>query len=92
VQLTDQGRFSQFVAQAKQRKESGIIGSGHSVAASRIDAMDNLADGPTSSWGGSGQPPGHCSTQSLYGSVVCVRVCVCALVLCITYKISPLFF
>lgn len=52
VQLTDQGRFKQFVAQAKQRKESGIIGSGHSVAASRIDAMDNLAGWANEQLGG----------------------------------------
>ncbi|XAR59465.1 hypothetical protein NMG60_11015307 [Bertholletia excelsa] len=43
VQFTDQNRFKQFVSQSKARMESGIRGSGHRVAAARMDAKLNVA-------------------------------------------------
>ncbi|CAI5464186.1 unnamed protein product [Closterium sp. Yama58-4] len=52
VQLTDQQRFKQFVAQRKQGMESRFLGSGHSIAASRLDAMDSLAGWANEQMGG----------------------------------------
>ncbi|XP_027105923.1 presequence protease 1, chloroplastic/mitochondrial-like [Coffea arabica] len=43
VQLTDQKRFKQFVTQSKARMENRLRGSGHGIAASRMDAKLNAA-------------------------------------------------
>ncbi|CAM6087081.1 unnamed protein product [Calypogeia fissa] len=43
VQLNDSKRFKQFVSQSKSRMEGFIMGRGHSVAATRLDAKLNLA-------------------------------------------------
>ncbi|WOL19992.1 presequence protease 1, chloroplastic/mitochondrial isoform X2 [Canna indica] len=43
VQFTDQQRFKQFVSQSKARMESRLRGSGHGVAAARMDAKLNAA-------------------------------------------------
>ncbi|XP_078441624.1 presequence protease 1 [Wolffia australiana] len=43
VQFTDQKRFKQFVSQSKARMESRLRGSGHAVAATRLDAKLNAA-------------------------------------------------
>eukprot|EP00244_Chara_vulgaris_P009641 TRINITY_DN4184_c0_g2_i1.p1 TRINITY_DN4184_c0_g2~~TRINITY_DN4184_c0_g2_i1.p1 ORF type:complete len:1050 (+),score=217.40 TRINITY_DN4184_c0_g2_i1:309-3152(+) len=52
VQFDDQQRFKQFVMQAKARMESRIIGSGHGIAASRLDAKMNTAGWVTEQMGG----------------------------------------
>lgn len=43
VQLTDQKRFKQFVSQSRARMENRLRGSGHGVAAARMDAKLNTA-------------------------------------------------
>ncbi|KAL4196966.1 hypothetical protein AMTRI_Chr04g248910 [Amborella trichopoda] len=43
VQFTDQQRFKQFVCQSKARMESRLRGSGHGIAAARMDAKLNTA-------------------------------------------------
>lgn len=43
VQFTDQKRFKQFVSQSKARMENRLRGSGHGVAAARMDAKLNVA-------------------------------------------------
>ncbi|PWA44349.1 presequence protease 2 [Artemisia annua] len=43
VQFTDQKRFKQFVSQSKARMENRLRGSGHGVAAARMDAKLNSA-------------------------------------------------
>eukprot|EP00262_Sarcandra_glabra_P022378 TRINITY_DN98_c0_g2_i2.p1 TRINITY_DN98_c0_g2~~TRINITY_DN98_c0_g2_i2.p1 ORF type:complete len:968 (+),score=215.88 TRINITY_DN98_c0_g2_i2:407-3310(+) len=43
VQFTDQQRFKQFVSQSKARMESRLRGSGHGIAAARMDAKLNVA-------------------------------------------------
>ncbi|CAA0807546.1 Presequence protease 2-chloroplastic/mitochondrial [Striga hermonthica] len=43
VQLTDRKRFKQFVSQSKSRMEKRLRGSGHDIAAARMDAKLNTA-------------------------------------------------
>lgn len=43
VQFTDQQRFKQFVSQSKARMENRLRGSGHGIAAARMDAKLNVA-------------------------------------------------
>ncbi|KAL6963987.1 Homeobox protein PKNOX1, variant 2 [Sarracenia purpurea var. burkii] len=43
VEFTDQRRFKQFVSQSKARMESRLRGSGHGIAAARMDAKLNVA-------------------------------------------------
>ncbi|XP_010269115.1 PREDICTED: presequence protease 2, chloroplastic/mitochondrial [Nelumbo nucifera] len=43
VQFTDQQRFKQFVSQSKSRMENRLRGSGHGIAAARMDAKLNVA-------------------------------------------------
>ncbi|KAJ0981481.1 hypothetical protein J5N97_009736 [Dioscorea zingiberensis] len=43
VQFTDQQRFKQFVLQSKARMENRLRGSGHGIAAARMDAKLNVA-------------------------------------------------
>ncbi|XP_058097080.1 presequence protease 2, chloroplastic/mitochondrial, partial [Magnolia sinica] len=43
VQFTDQPRFKQFVSQSKARMENRLRGSGHGIAAARMDAKLNVA-------------------------------------------------
>ncbi|KAG0492569.1 hypothetical protein HPP92_005967 [Vanilla planifolia] len=43
VQLTDLQRFKQFISQSKARMESRLRGSGHGIAAVRMDAKLNVA-------------------------------------------------
>ncbi|KAG9451388.1 hypothetical protein H6P81_011353 [Aristolochia fimbriata] len=43
VQLTDRERFKQFVSQSKARLENRLRGSGHGIAAARMDAKLNVA-------------------------------------------------
>ncbi|KAK9166464.1 hypothetical protein Scep_001655 [Stephania cephalantha] len=43
VQFTDQQRFKQFVSQSKARMENRLRGSGHGIAAARMDAKLNAA-------------------------------------------------
>ncbi|KAL2349570.1 hypothetical protein Fmac_003570 [Flemingia macrophylla] len=43
VQFTDQQRFKQFVSQSKARMENRLRGSGHGIAAVRMDAKLNAA-------------------------------------------------
>lgn len=43
VQFTDQKRFKQFVSQSKARMENRLRGSGHGIAAARMDAKLNVA-------------------------------------------------
>lgn len=43
VQFTDQQRFKQFVSQSKARMENRLRGSGHGIAAARMDAKLNTA-------------------------------------------------
>ncbi|KAG8072488.1 hypothetical protein GUJ93_ZPchr0006g43322 [Zizania palustris] len=43
VQFTEQQRFKQFVCQSKARMENRLRGSGHGIAASRMDAKLNAA-------------------------------------------------
>ncbi|KAG1366609.1 putative Presequence protease 2, chloroplastic/mitochondrial [Cocos nucifera] len=43
VQFTEQQRFKQFVSQSKARMESQLRGSGHQIAAARMNAKLNVA-------------------------------------------------
>ncbi|XP_022927677.1 presequence protease 1, chloroplastic/mitochondrial-like [Cucurbita moschata] len=43
VQFTDQQRFKQFVSQSKSEMENRLRGSGHAIAAARMDAKLNSA-------------------------------------------------
>ncbi|KAL3515262.1 hypothetical protein ACH5RR_022164 [Cinchona calisaya] len=52
VQLTDQKRFKQFVSQSKARMENRLRGSGHGIAASRMDAKLNAAGWISEQMGG----------------------------------------
>ncbi|KAL0422643.1 UNVERIFIED_CONTAM: Presequence protease 1, chloroplastic/mitochondrial [Sesamum latifolium] len=52
VQLTDQKRFKQFVSQSKARMENRLRGSGHSIAAARMDAKLNVAGWISEQMGG----------------------------------------
>ncbi|CAM8941621.1 unnamed protein product [Rhodiola kirilowii] len=52
VQFTDQQRFKQFVSQSKARMENRIRGSGHGVAASRMDSKLNTAGWVSEQMGG----------------------------------------
>nr|GME11021.1 presequence protease 1, chloroplastic/mitochondrial-like [Ipomoea batatas] len=52
VQLTDQKRFKQFVSQSKARMENRLRGSGHSIAAARMDAKLNVAGWLSEQMGG----------------------------------------
>ncbi|CAN6478465.1 unnamed protein product [Victoria cruziana] len=52
VQFTDQQRFKQFVSQSKARMENRLRGSGHGIAASRLDAKLNVAGWISEQMGG----------------------------------------
>ncbi|KAL0334846.1 UNVERIFIED_CONTAM: Presequence protease 1, chloroplastic/mitochondrial [Sesamum radiatum] len=52
VQLTDQKRFKQFVSQSKARMENRLRGSGHGIAAARMDAKLNVAGWISEQMGG----------------------------------------
>ncbi|KAG9155235.1 hypothetical protein Leryth_023268 [Lithospermum erythrorhizon] len=52
VQLTDQKRFKQFVSQSRARMENRLRGSGHGVAAARMDAKLNVAGWISEQMGG----------------------------------------
>ncbi|KAF3792446.1 Presequence protease 1 [Nymphaea thermarum] len=52
VQFTDQQRFKQFVSQSKARMENRLRGSGHGIAASRMDAKLNVAGWISEQMGG----------------------------------------
>ncbi|XP_075520960.1 LOW QUALITY PROTEIN: presequence protease 1, chloroplastic/mitochondrial-like [Primulina tabacum] len=52
VQLTDQKRFRQFVSQSKARMENRLRGSGHGIAAARMDAKLNVAGWISEQMGG----------------------------------------
>eukprot|EP00850_Spirogloea_muscicola_P017373 SM000148S01050 [mRNA] locus=s148:321856:326518:- [translate_table: standard] len=52
VRFEDQQRFKQFVSQSKARMESRVIGSGHSFAAARLDAMHSIAGWASEQMGG----------------------------------------
>ncbi|KAL6494730.1 Homeobox protein PKNOX1 [Orobanche gracilis] len=52
VQLTDQKRFKQFVSQSKARMENQLRGSGHGIAAARMDAKLNVAGWVSEKMGG----------------------------------------
>lgn len=52
VQLTDQKRFKQFVSQSKARMENRLRGSGHGIAAARMDAKLNSAGWMSEQMGG----------------------------------------
>lgn len=52
VQFTEQRRFKQFVSQSKARMENRLRGSGHGIAASRLDAKLNVAGWITEQMGG----------------------------------------
>ncbi|KAG8368347.1 hypothetical protein BUALT_Bualt15G0036100 [Buddleja alternifolia] len=52
VQLTDQKRFKQFVSQSKARMENRLRGSGHGIAAARMDAKLNVAGWVSEQMGG----------------------------------------
>ncbi|XP_057488113.1 presequence protease 2, chloroplastic/mitochondrial-like isoform X2 [Actinidia eriantha] len=52
VQFTDQKRFKQFVSQSKARMESRLRGSGHGIAAARMDAKLNVAGWISEQMGG----------------------------------------
>ncbi|KAH7679588.1 LuxS/MPP-like metallohydrolase protein [Dioscorea alata] len=52
VQLTDQQRFKQFVLQSKARMENRLRGSGHGIAAARMDAKLNVAGWISEQMGG----------------------------------------
>uniref|UniRef100_A0A1D1Z8Y6 Presequence protease 1, chloroplastic/mitochondrial n=1 Tax=Anthurium amnicola TaxID=1678845 RepID=A0A1D1Z8Y6_9ARAE len=52
VQFTDQQRFKQFVSQSKARMESRLRGSGHAIAALRMDAKLNAAGWISEQMGG----------------------------------------
>ncbi|XP_031266614.1 presequence protease 1, chloroplastic/mitochondrial-like [Pistacia vera] len=52
VQFTDQQRFKQFVSQSKARMENRLRGSGHGIAAARMDAKLNIAGWISEQMGG----------------------------------------
>ncbi|XP_020580862.1 presequence protease 2, chloroplastic/mitochondrial-like isoform X2 [Phalaenopsis equestris] len=52
VQFTDLQRFKQFVSQSKARMESRVRGSGHGIAAARMDAKLNVAGWISEQMGG----------------------------------------
>ncbi|KAK9287309.1 hypothetical protein L1049_015722 [Liquidambar formosana] len=52
VQFTDQRRFRQFVSQSKARMENRLRGSGHGIAAARMDAKLNVAGWISEQMGG----------------------------------------
>ncbi|XP_062091512.1 presequence protease 2, chloroplastic/mitochondrial-like [Humulus lupulus] len=52
VQFTDQQRFKQFVSQSKARMENRLRGSGHGIAAARMDAKLNVAGWVSEQMGG----------------------------------------
>ncbi|KAK6159351.1 hypothetical protein DH2020_006665 [Rehmannia glutinosa] len=52
VQLMDQKRFKQFVSQSKARMENRLRGSGHGIAAARMDAKLNVAGWVSEKMGG----------------------------------------
>uniref|UniRef100_A0A6J1C5I7 Presequence protease 1, chloroplastic/mitochondrial-like n=1 Tax=Momordica charantia TaxID=3673 RepID=A0A6J1C5I7_MOMCH len=52
VQFTDQQRFKQFVSQSKSRMENRLRGSGHGIAAARMDAKLNIAGWISEQMGG----------------------------------------
>ncbi|KAE8009011.1 hypothetical protein FH972_005469 [Carpinus fangiana] len=52
VRFTDQQRFKQFVSQSKARMENRLRGSGHGVAAARMDAKLNVAGWISEKMGG----------------------------------------
>ncbi|XP_031125769.1 presequence protease 1, chloroplastic/mitochondrial-like [Ipomoea triloba] len=52
VQLTDQKRFKQFVSQRKARMENQLRGSGHRIAATRMDAKLNISGWISEQMGG----------------------------------------
>ncbi|XP_074330067.1 presequence protease 1, chloroplastic/mitochondrial-like [Apium graveolens] len=43
VQFTDQKRFKQFISQSKAQMEDQLLGSGHGIAAARMEAKLNVA-------------------------------------------------
>lgn len=52
VQFTDQQRFKQFVSQSKARMENRLRGSGHGIAAARMDSKLNVAGWISEQMGG----------------------------------------
>ncbi|KAK7308213.1 hypothetical protein VNO77_41813 [Canavalia gladiata] len=52
VQFTDQQRFKQFVCQSRARMENRLRGSGHGIAAARMDAKLNAAGWMSEKMGG----------------------------------------
>ncbi|KHN30412.1 Presequence protease 2, chloroplastic/mitochondrial [Glycine soja] len=52
VQFTDQQRFKQFVSQSRARMENRLRGSGHGIAAARMDAKLNAAGWMSEKMGG----------------------------------------
>lgn len=52
VQFTDKQRFKQFVSQSKARMENRLRGSGHGIAAARMDAKLNVAGWISEQMGG----------------------------------------
>ncbi|XVF45162.1 hypothetical protein PTKIN_Ptkin02bG0182900 [Pterospermum kingtungense] len=52
VQFTDQQRFKQFVSQSKAIMENQLRGSGHGIAAARMDAKLNVAGWISEQMGG----------------------------------------
>lgn len=52
VQFSDQQRFKQFVMQSKARMENKLTGSGHGIAAARLDAKLNVAGWVNEQMGG----------------------------------------
>ncbi|VAI49572.1 unnamed protein product [Triticum turgidum subsp. durum] len=52
VQFTEQQRFKQFVSQSKARMENRLRGSGHGIAAARMDAKLNAAGWISEQMGG----------------------------------------
>ena len=52
ARLDDKERFKQMVLETKSGLESGIIGSGHSFAGTRLDAQDNIAGWVSEQMGG----------------------------------------
>ncbi|XP_027359816.1 presequence protease 1, chloroplastic/mitochondrial-like [Abrus precatorius] len=52
VQFTDQQRFKQFVSQSRARMENRLRGSGHGIAAARMDAKLNVAGWMSEKMGG----------------------------------------
>ena len=52
AKLDDQNRFMQMTLETKSSLEAGIIGSGHSFAASRLDAMRSTAGWVSEEMGG----------------------------------------